>query len=853
MGGESFYERAKAAFLRVCEADGADRAALLDEVCGDDAALRAEVLSLLRHDADELSLDGAALEALPAGTRVGGFEIIAPIGMGAMGVVYEARQSSPQRTVALKLVHGLGVSPAVRRRFEHESEALARLQHPGIAAIYEAGIDRDSGTPYFAMELVRGAPMVEHATSHGMDLEAKLELLAAVADAVQHAHQRGVIHRDLKPANILVDATHRPRVLDFGIARLVDDGPKATLATMPGQVMGTLAYMAPEQAAATADGVDARADVYALGAIGYELLAGCTPLDLREKPLPEALRTILQVEPRKLGSLDRRLRGDVETVIAKALSKEPARRYASAGALADDLRRVIAREPVAARPATTLYQLRTFARRRKGLVAAGGVVAATLVVASVVSIVFAVSAQRERDRADRRFAEVRAMANTMLFDLHDKIERLPGSTDARMDLVRTGLQYLDSIAADEDIDPELMAELAEGYFRIGDILGNPRRANLGDPGMAIESYEHSLELRLALPQASDTLLKIARTRVAIGEAMTSTERAADAPDWYGEALSDLRGVESTEADDLRVLAEQRLGSAMLNQGRVDEAIGHFSLAAEAAERLAADGDPVLVRRWTVALNELAMALTRAGREAEVAPHLERSLEVRAATAVAAPADTRAQRDLALVHHRLGDIQIALGQPDERLKHYAAARDILVALAHDDAENTRAAFDVFVAESKLAEAYLDDGDAATARHGFESARDACATLAAANPENHLYQMALTTSVERVGLAAYEQGEFVAAQEAYAGAIDLCRACLDVDPSDARVWTVLALAQRGMGQTLLSQPERDPTAARASLNEAIETLEEMDRRGMTPVRSGLDAASIRTIIESAGETP
>lgn len=851
MAGESFYERAKAAFLRVCEADEEERAALLDTICGDDAALRAEVLSLLRHDADELGLDGAAFDALPAGTRVGGFEILTPIGSGAMGVVYEAQQDRPERTVALKLIHGLGVTPSARRRFEHESDALARLQHPGIAAIYEAGIDGASGTPYFAMELVRGESIVEHANAHGMDAEAKLELLAAVADAVQHAHQRGVIHRDLKPDNILVDASHRPRVLDFGIARLTGDNRNATLATMPGQVMGTLAYMAPEQAAADPDGVDARADIYALGAIGYELLAGSPPLDLQGKPLPEALRAIQQDEPRKLGALDRRLRGDIETVIAKALSKDPSRRYASAGALADDLRRVLALEPIAARPATTMYQLRTFARRRKGLVAAGGVIAATLVVASVVSVGFALTAQKQRDRADRRFAEVRAMANTMLFDLHDKIERLPGSTDARMELVQTGLRYLDSIAADGDIDPELTAELAEGYFQIGDILGNPRRANLGDPEGAIESYERSLEMRLALPPSDEAAVKIGLTRLAMGEAMTSTSRVGEAPEHYRAALAGVEGVDSPGADDLRVLVSQRLADVLLNQGRPEQAAEYFESAALAAGRLAADGDPTLERRYSVALNEWARALTQAGRHAEAAPHLQRSFQIRSAAAAANPGDARAQRDLALVHHRLGDIQPAIGQPERRVEHYAAARDILASLAAQDAQNTRASYDLFVAESKLAEALMEADDMAGARKGFEAALAVTATLARTHPENQLYQMALATNLERVALCALRQGDHAAAHETYARAIEQCHACMAADASDARVWTVLALAQQGMGHTLSERAEPDRAAARTSLGEAIETLARMDERGMKPVRSGLDAESIRATLEALGD--
>ncbi|MFI4881725.1 MAG: serine/threonine-protein kinase, partial [Phycisphaerales bacterium JB064] len=549
------YQRAKDAFLKVCDAEPAERVALLDRLCAGDEALRAEVLSLLSHDLD----DGAFGDHLPPGAIVGGFEIVRVVGEGAMGVVYEARQRQPERAVALKVVRGGAASASQRRRFEHESSALARLQHPGIAAVYEAGIDRQTGAPYFAMELVRGTPLAAHAAA--LSIEARVELLAQIADAVQHAHQRGVVHRDLKPGNILVDEQGRPRVLDFGIARLTaEDGTAHTMRTLPGQVVGTLAYMSPEQAAGDTAAIDARTDIYALGALGYEMLSGELPLDVREKPLAEGLRAIQHDEPRKLGTLERRLRGDLETIVATALEKDPSRRYASAAALADDLRRFLRDEPIAARPATTLYQLRKFARRRKGPVVAAGVIALAMVAASIVSVAFAVNAQRQRALAEQRLADVRALANTMLFDLHDLIEPLPGAIEARQRLVETGLTYLDRLAATAGDNPELLEELAEAYFRIGDIQGNPRRANLGDAEAALRSYGRSIELRerLARLAPSDaSTIALARTQLALAETLTSTPRAEASADYAQRTIETLDGLESSEADEVRVMAEQR--------------------------------------------------------------------------------------------------------------------------------------------------------------------------------------------------------------------------------------------------------------------------------------------------------
>jgi len=252
MTSSDLYQRAKEAFLKVCDAEPAERVPLLDRLCADDESLRTEVLSLLSHDLD----DGAFGDHLLPGSTLGGFEVVRVLGEGAMGVVYEARQRNPERSVALKIVRG-AASASSRRRFEHESTALARLQHPGIAAVYESGINRSTGSPYFAMELVQGEPLVAHAAT--LSFHGRVELLAQIADAVQHAHQRGVIHRDLKPGNILVDEQGHPRVLDFGTARLnAKDGATATLRTLPGQVVGTLAYMSPEQAAGDTAAIDAR-------------------------------------------------------------------------------------------------------------------------------------------------------------------------------------------------------------------------------------------------------------------------------------------------------------------------------------------------------------------------------------------------------------------------------------------------------------------------------------------------------------------------------------------------------------------------------------------------------------------
>lgn len=398
-------------FQQALSLEGDARRRFVEERCGGDAELRHELEALLGESGNEQPhlVTAGGLEAVrqvgeapaPRGQpswRDGGFgpgsqpvlsgnyRLLRVLGEGGMGIVYQAEQAFPRRVVALKAMRPGLVSRGLLRRFQNEAQILARLQHPGIAQIYEAGAadEEHADQAFFAMEFVDGRPLTDFARERSLSIQQRLRLMIAVCDAVQHAHQRGVIHRDLKPSNILVDGSAdppQPKVLDFGVARATDrdmQGGGLTAQTDIGQLVGTLPYMSPEQVSADPDAIDTRSDVYALGVILYQLLAGRLPFDVSTRSIADAARIIRDEPPSRLSTLDRAFRGDLDTIVAKALEKDRARRYQSAAELGDDLRRHLAGEPIAAKRDSLGYLLQKRVRQYRWAVVASVALVAVL-------------------------------------------------------------------------------------------------------------------------------------------------------------------------------------------------------------------------------------------------------------------------------------------------------------------------------------------------------------------------------------------------------------------------------------------------------------------------------------------
>ncbi len=692
-----------------------------------------------------------AAEDVLGNDEIPGYEIREEIRRGGQGIVYRAYQQSTKREVAIKVLReGRFASDGARRRFEREVELVAGLRHPHIVTVFDSGRTAD-GRPYFVMDYVRGQRLGEYiagrrpggraaeSVSGGRGrLDEALALFARICEAVNHAHQRGIIHRDLKPSNILVDEEGQPHILDFGLARELDSAD-ATLMTVAGHVAGTLAYMSPEQARGLPDAIDIRSDVYALGVILYELVSGRFPYPVDGDTI-EVLRHIAGTEPADIDSTD----DELATVVRKALSKERERRYQTAGDLARDVDHYRRGEPIEAKRDSGWYLLRKTVRRyRAGVAVACAFV--MLITASAVTfgLMYAhqvrlseeATRQTELARtaetaAQKRFQDVRALANVFILKLDGMIKRLPGSAPARQTIVENGLKYLDALAAERTDDPELQLEAAAAYMTMGDVQGEIDASTLGDLPGAVDSYDKAIQiLETVIRNNPDhanayavlmlALLKLSDVHGTLGHndtMVSSLERVVAIGDRLMAGGSDTTAVRQHLA-----AAHGRLAHAYRHRGDLDAALRHLETGARLAARVEPNQIPEVERLHNQAVYHASIAQIHyaKGELAEALAGYERFLVLVSEARRVAPDDIVPRRDLAIGHQWVGIIQADMKNHQPAIESFEAsvdALDTLLTIAPDDADaqNLQITNLIRLGEVYLAQQRMDEAEAAFQR-------------------------------------------------------------------------------------------------------------------------------------------
>lgn len=784
--------------------------------------------------------------ALPA-KQVGSYTIIGKLGEGGMGVVYKATQDFPRRTVALKVIKPHMASPRILERFRFETQVLAKLTHPGIAQIYDAGTMQtpEGEQPYFAMELVRGRPLIEYAKLRNLTFRERLLLVQRIAEAVHYAHTRGVVHRDLKPVNILVTEDGSPKILDFGVARSIGgDLDLSAERTAVGQLVGTLPYMSPEQVGGDPDELDARSDVYSLGIVMYELLSGGLPYELEKKVLQEAMRVIQEVEPTSLSQISKVYRGDVETIVGKALTKDRTRRYQSASELASDIFRFLSDEPITARPPSAMYQVRKFAKRHR--VIAGGVTVASLgIVAGLAVSVWQLGetrkarddlavantdletalsdVTRERDRAQAVIDQLNELTGVLL-EYEAASRRLVGSISSRRVLATSARDVLTELRRVAGDAPWVRSRLAHAYTRLGTLSW----LDASDAALARDDFKTAIDLHraelAAQPDSREHAEGLASSLASLASLTMMQGGTQPAIAMILEAESLAHGEDMSVPVRGRVLRVK--GSLLREQGRDEEAVQALTLSADVLGQAASlEARDLLASVFA----DLAEIHSRAKHSDQAQPLIDQALTIRRALMREHPSDGVVRRRMITLLNVAAEQQERAGNREAGL----ALHQELFALAEElyrlDGADDVARSSMRKSMHALSRAFQRAGDfeaASRAAQSFlEASRDASerapTDMALLHDVAHAFELkgdlgvASARRMREPGerLAAYE-GSIVSFSEAVAS----LRWMLSTAPGrsewrrdEARVALSIALATNRVGATRASMghdPSREP---------------------------------------------
>jgi eukaryotic-like serine/threonine-protein kinase len=805
---ESRWKQVEDLFFAAADLPENERTAFLDRTCAEDPELRRETESLLATESHaHLSIArviaGAATalfdQASLEGARFGAWQIIREIGRGGMGAVYLAARADDEfnKQVAIKVVKRGIDTDAVLKRFRQERRILAVLEHPNIARLLDGGTSPD-GLPYFVLEYVDGKPIHTWCAERNLSVAERCELFRKVCAPVSFAHRNLVIHRDLKPGNILVTPEGEPKLLDFGIAKLLSDQPaEHTLGFTYDPVRAlTPAYASPEQI--RGEPVNTATDVFSLGVVLSEILHGAQapPAAARNSSGTAEFSRVPGGDHLRVSSKEK-LDRDLDNIIMMATRPEPERRYPSVDQLSDDIRRHLAGLPVAAREDTFGYRLGKFLHRNRFGVAAAAAFAA-LVSGGVISVAWqAHQTEIQRRRAEQRLGQLVELANRTLFNVHGSIERLPGATEARHEIVQTTLEYLDKLNTESGNDTRVLSALVPAYMRLAKIEGNPLQPNLGDLHASEESYRKAGKildsLAAADPRNPAVLQRQAEYGVGFGGLLANTGRSAAAIAQYRRGLTAIAQLLSRNPKDI----ELRKISADLH-GLLDKE--NVTLDPAAAEKDALDqlrlGTALLVDCphdpdcLLLLAEDNSLLGTLAGRKGQTRESLAwylKSVALREEAVAARPNDVTAQRDLMMAYGHIGDTMgspflFNLGDLKGAREYYGKAVTIAEAMVATDPSDKQARIDLGIALTRIGTVLQAPGEVAESLAALNRAAGILEPLYASETKNHSYSVQLSLLYEYRGQRLKQSGDDAAALASYRRSLEICAKMLTIRQDD-----------------------------------------------------------------------
>ena len=859
----------------------AERTAFLASACQGDTELQREAESLIASFEQASSFieapafAGASDFLLAAdepmeGRRIGHYTIVRELGRGGMGAVYLAERADEYREqVALKIVKRGMDTDFVVRRFRHERQILASLNHPNIARLFDGGTTAE-GLPYFVMEYIEGEPIDQYCAHHKLAIQERLKLFRIVCGAVHYAHQNLVIHRDLKPGNILITADGTVKLLDFGIAKILNPEISQTIektATM--MRLMTPEYASPEQV--RGELVTTASDVYSLGVVLYELLTGQRPYRITSILPSDIERIICEQEPTRPSAAAKQtrndergmmnqersnneasgkgnkthrssfiihrslLRGDLDNIVLMALRKEPLRRYTSVEQFAEDIRRHLEGLPVIARSDTFSYRTSKFMQRHKVGVAAAALIVLSLIAGLITTVWQARRAQAQQAKAERRFNDVRKLANSYLFEFHDAIAELQGTTQARALVVKRALEYLDSLAQEASDDRGLQQELAAAYLKVGDVQGRPGHASLGDKEGALTSYRKALAIY-------EALAAIGNHDAALRQEMTTGFiRVGDALQYHDSkaALASYRqGLAAANPTDRLSIANfhQRIAEMQIATGDAAAAATSQQQAMTLYETMAAEtpNDKKAQRSLFINYIKAGNILFEAGEAKAALPLYQKTVPMARALADADALNARAQRELAACLDKVGNALLATGEQHSALTHYNEAFAIRQKIAAADTKNAELQRDLSISHDKLGEVSAAAGNITDALAHYREALRLDSAYASHDTQSLLDR---ANSLEKIGTLLLQSGDVNGALEHQQKGRAMREEVVKQDQENVNARRDVASSYLRLGEAWGKKAERSKQSAdwqqtRQWFQRSLDELQALKTRGALP---------------------